>query len=484
MNVQSPARRGGTTAPGGAAPPGDASPRNVSTPTVAGAAEATATTTTTTTGMDMGTDTDTVMTRVPATAIGAARRILRPLATGPFRLVWAGQAAALVADQAFLVALTWLVLEVAGPGGALGTVLAVAAVPGVVLLPVGGWLSDRFGPARMMTRAGVGRAALLAAMAALVLLDAVTLWRVALLGGALSALDALHYPAALSIVPLLVVDEDLAPANALVEGAEQLSGLVGPALAAAALATVGMGATLGGAALAFAATAAAFGAVVRAAARAARQPGAPPGEPSPAERGSLLVGFVHAWRDPLIRPLVIVLAAVSLAGSGPMLVGGAALAETRFGGAGAFGWLLSSFGGGSLLGVVGAGVRSPSPRRGTAVVAAVVAGLGVGMAAVAVVPSLWPAAAIAGGMGIGSGFLGVVLTSWLQERVAPAVRGRVMGVVVFATVALDPVSYALTGWLVAVDLRALFFGSGALLGVVAAAAAAAGAASGAGRGPA
>lgn len=58
-----------------------------------------------------------------------------------------------------------------------------------------------------------------------------------------------------------------------------------------------------------------------------------------------------------------------------------------------------------------------------------------------------------------------------------------MGVVIFATVALDPVSYALTGWLVAVDLRALFFGSAAMLGVVAAvvAATAAGAAHAAGR---
>jgi hypothetical protein len=34
------------------------------------------------------------------------------------------------ADQAFLVALTWLVLQIVGPGAGLGAVVAVASVPG------------------------------------------------------------------------------------------------------------------------------------------------------------------------------------------------------------------------------------------------------------------------------------------------------------------------------------------------------------------
>lgn len=390
----------------------------------------------------------------------------RPLAARPFRLLWAGEAAALLADQACFVALTWLVLEVAGAGGKLGAVLAVAAVPGVVLLPLGGWLSDRFGPAPLLAVAGVGRAGLVAGLATLVLLDAAALWQLSLLGGALSALDALHYPASLSIVPTLVDEEELEPANALVQGAEQVSGMVGPALAAGAVAAVGLGATFGAIALAFAAAAAAFGALVRVADRVPRRERI--GDPTPPSTGgaSLLAGIRYAWADPLIRTLLVVLAALSVATSGPLLVGGAVLAETRFGGAGAFGSLLSAFGAGSLLGVVGAGAGGRAQRRGLSLLV-VTAALGLGLAALAVVPDLGLAAAVAAGMGVGSGYLGVVLTAWLQEQVAPEVRGRVMSLVVFAAVALDPVSYALTGALVETDARGVFLGAGGLLGLVA-----------------
>jgi len=402
----------------------------------------------------------------PLAVLRRGRRLplWRPLAARPFCLLWAGEAASLLADQAFFVALTWLVLELAGPGGALGLVLAVAAVPGVVLLPLGGWLSDRFGPAPLMAIAAVGRAGLMAGLAALVLLDAAALWHLYLLGGALSAVDAVYYPASLAIVPTLVDEEGLEPANALVQGAEQISGMVGPALAAGAVATVGLGATFGALALAFAAAAAAFGGVARAAGRSPRRTDADPAPP-PSGGSSLLAGFRYAWGDPLIRTLLVVLAALSVATSGPILVGGAVLAETRFGGAGAFGILLSAFGAGSLLGVVGAGAAGRARRRGRSLLV-VTAALGLGLAALAVVPDLGLAAAVAAGMGVGSGYLGVVLTAWLQERVAPEVRGRVMGLVVFAAVALDPVSYALTGALVEADARGVFLGAGGLLGLV------------------
>ena len=44
----------------------------------------------------------------------------------------------MLADQAFLVSLTWLVLRITDSGAALGVVLAVASIPGIVLMPLGG----------------------------------------------------------------------------------------------------------------------------------------------------------------------------------------------------------------------------------------------------------------------------------------------------------------------------------------------------------
>ena len=80
----------------------------------------------------------------------------KPLRGRSFRRLWAGAGFSMLADQAFLVALTWLVLRVAGSGAELGAVLAVASVPGAVLMPLGGVLSDRASPALIMFWAARG----------------------------------------------------------------------------------------------------------------------------------------------------------------------------------------------------------------------------------------------------------------------------------------------------------------------------------------
>jgi uncharacterized membrane protein YqjE len=61
-----------------------------------------------------------------------------PLKDRLFRRLFVGEGVALLADQMFLISLTLLVLEVAGPGAQLGSVLAVASIPGALLMLVGG----------------------------------------------------------------------------------------------------------------------------------------------------------------------------------------------------------------------------------------------------------------------------------------------------------------------------------------------------------
>ena len=79
------------------------------------------------------------------------------------------------------------------------------------------------------------------------------------------------------------------------------------------------------------------------------------------------------------------------------------------------------------------------------------------------VPNLFLAATLVVGMGVGAGYLGVVLMAWLQERSKPSLRGRVMSLMMFAAVAVDPLSYALMGVLSELDLRIMFAAAGSLL---------------------
>ena len=370
----------------------------------------------------------------------------------------------MLADQAFLVALTWLVLRVAGSGAELGAVLAVASVPGAVLMPVGGVLSDRSSPALIMICASAGRILLLALLTALILTDATQLWHVYVIAAGLSALDALYYPASMSVVPALVTQDRLGAANALVQGAEQVSGILGPALAGALLALLGLGASFGATTVLFLVATALFGALASAAKPTRTQAHDAPEEERgrSSTRAELIEGARYVLRDPVIRSLLLIVLGTNLAMMGPLYVGGAVLSESRLGGAGAFGTLVAAAGVGSLIGIVGAGSITNFRRRGL-IELSLTGLLGIVVAAIAFVPNLAVALVVATAIGGTASFLGIITISWLQERTEPRLIGRVMSLAMFSAVALDPISFALAGILVGINVTAMFVGAGALL---------------------
>lgn len=388
----------------------------------------------------------------------------KPLKGWPFRRLWAGAGLSMLADQAFLVSLTWLVLRIAGSGAELGAVLAVASVPGAVLMPLGGVLSDRSSPALIMICASAGRILLLALLTVLILRDATTLWHVYAIAAGLSGLDAFYYPASMSVVPALVTQDRLGAANALIQGAEQVSGILGPALAGSLLALVGLGASFGATTVLFLIATALFGALAKVLKPTEVRTGVVLHEerrPSNT-RAELVEGARYVLRDPVIRSLLLIVLGTNLAMMGPLYVGGAVLAESRLGGAGAFGTLVAAAGAGSLIGIVGAGSVSNFRRRGL-IELALTAFLGFIVAGIAFVPNLAVAIAVATAIGATGSFLGVITISWLQERTEPRLLGRVMSLAMFSAVALDPISFALAGILVGINVTAMFVGAGALL---------------------
>jgi MFS family permease len=393
-----------------------------------------------------------------------ALRFWMPLKASAFRRLWAGAGLSMLADQAFLVALTWLVLRVTGSGAELGLVLAVASIPGTILTPAGGVLSDRYSPALIMIWTSAGRVLLLGLLTFLIMADTTRIWHVYVIAAGLSALDALYYPASMSILPTLVDRARLNAANALSQAAEQVSSIFGPALAGTLLALLGLGASFGATAVLFLIATALFGAVARAAKSSGPQASDVP-EEDKGQSGARIEfseGISYVWRDGVIRSLLLILLCTNLAMMGPLYVGGAVLAESRLGGAGAFGTLVGAAGAGALIGVVGAGSVSRFRRRGL-IELGLTGLLGIIVGAIAFVPNLVAAVALATSIGAISSFLGVITISWLQERAEPRLIGRVMSFAMFSAVALDPISFALAGVLVELDLRAMFLAAGTLL---------------------
>jgi len=90
-----------------------------------------------------------------------------------FRLLFTGEGISLLGDQFYFIALPWLVLELTGSAAVLGLVLALQGIPRVACMLVGGAVTDRLSPRRVMTGSNAARLALVSLLVALVLSGAV-----------------------------------------------------------------------------------------------------------------------------------------------------------------------------------------------------------------------------------------------------------------------------------------------------------------------
>ena len=87
----------------------------------------------------------------------AATRSTSPLAVRDFRLFWLGEAVSTLGDQFAMIALPWLALVITGDAFALGTVLALMALPRALFMIIGGAYVDRLSPRLVMLGSNVVR---------------------------------------------------------------------------------------------------------------------------------------------------------------------------------------------------------------------------------------------------------------------------------------------------------------------------------------
>jgi MFS family permease len=398
---------------------------------------------------------ETTTASTPITAPEEPQRgpaMLLPLRLHDFRLIFTGESISLIGDQFHFIALAWLALQLTGSGVALGTVLMAAAIPRAVFMLLGGAMSDRVSPRSLMIVSNALRAVVVTVVAILVLSGNAQLWQLYVLAVIFGVVDAFFHPALNTIVPMVVSERLLPPANALVQVMQQLSALIGPAMAGLVIAAISTGP-------AFAIDAASF-AVATACllfVRGGRRAAPTDGEPREGVLGNIGSGLAYAWRDAPIRAIVLLTAAFNFAFTGPVSVGLPYLAKVRFeGGPAEFGLMLSAFGLGALGGALLAGSLRHVARLGL-VVLLIAAGLGVGLALIGSAPSLWLASAAILLIGVGAGFVNVRVIAWLQARTDEAFRGRVMSLVMLGGVGLAPVSLAISGLIIDLGAVTLLF---------------------------
>ena len=381
-------------------------------------------------------------------------------ASASFRKLWVATSLSLFGDFFSYIAMAWLVLQLTGSGLALGSVLVVQALPRAVLMVVGGALADRISPRLTMLGSMGLRAAFVAPLAVLVLTGRVQMWQVYGIAAVFGVVDAFFMPARSSILPKVVGDAELEPGNALLNVTGQASVIAGPILGGVIVAVLGIG-------WAFAADAACFaiGAlfILWLPSAASSNAGGMARAGGGGFGGEIVAGLRYAWADIGIRVTWIAIAVIDFAANGALGVGLPTLAHDRLGaGAAGLGIMFGAWGVGATLGALGAGFR-PAPKQFGWMIVFLCVWLGAGVGAIGLLPSLLPAALLMGLSGIGTGVVNTYGVSWLQRRTDPAMQGRVMSLVMLASMGLTPLSYALSGVVAQINPALLFLIGGAMM---------------------
>jgi MFS family permease len=363
--------------------------------------------------------------------------MLAPLGVPVFRRVWLGQVANVVGDAVFAVAIALYLLPRADAAHALGIVLGMTALGGVVSLLVGGVLADWYRRGAVIIASDLLRAAAVGGI--LLAGPQAPLWLLGALAAVLGVGSGLYRPAYAAILPSLVPTGMLPGANALRSLVNRL-GVIAGAMIAGVLA----GATSPSLALlvdlvTFLVSIATLAGV--------SEPRAEDDRGESPERGvrSMLRDIANGLRYVFARPWM---AGVMLQGTAQMAMVAAPvtlLLPLLTGPSGWFGWIVAAEAAGAFAGAtIAASLRTRSP--GWVAMLALFAQLPQTVAlALAAHPSVILFASALTGVGLA--VFAVIWTTALQTGVPRAQLGRVFSVDQLAATGLSPVGFVVAGWL-------------------------------------
>jgi MFS family permease len=353
-----------------------------------------------------------------------------------FRLFLGGQLVSQCGTWVQTVAQGWLVLQLTNSALAVGLVTALGSFPILLLTLYGGVVADRVDKRRLVI---VLQSLMLCEALALAVLTHqgwITVHLVMALASFYGLLSAFEVPARQALVSEIVGREDLMNAIALNSSAFNVARVIGPSIAGALIATVGLAAC-------FYLTAASYLAViVGLVLMRVRRPAVPSRAPA---LGALKEGFGYIFGNRWPRALVTIVAGFSVFGSSflPMMP---VFARDVLGlDADGYGVILSAIGLGAAVGAIGMAATGGRIRRGNVVIGTF-ALFGVLLAAGGYAAGFWTALAIFTASGCLMAVNGILANTMLQLEAPDRLRGRVMGFYSFVVLGMAPFGAFQAGW--------------------------------------
>jgi MFS family permease len=365
-----------------------------------------------------------------------------------YRIFFSGQLVSLAGTWMQNVALAWLVIELSGSALAIGALAFWRFVPFTIFGLVAGVVADRFESRKLVMATQGAAMAISIALAVVTLTDTATLpivYVLAALGGVALAFDA---PGRQSLTFQMVGPRELPNAVALNSGLFNGSRVIGPAIAGLVIAAVGTG-------VCFVLNAVSFLAVLTALALV-RQEELRQVEKDPSARmvEGLRRAFSHAWHDPELRRILTVVTLVSTVGFNFHVLVPLLASDTLNVGPEGFGFLSASFGLGALAGALAAATFREASWRLFAVGAGA---FGVLALLLAPVQNAYLAGCILFGIGIAFTLFTANANALVQLSAPDYLRGRLIGIYLFAFLGLAPVGGLMAGWLAELGGTSLAF---------------------------
>jgi MFS family permease len=374
---------------------------------------------------------------------------------GSFILLWAGQFVSQIGDRLAWVAFPWLVYQATGSTLGTGAVFALYTLPYLFFGAGAGVLVDRFNRRWVMVAMDVLRACFA------LLVPLVAGWSLPLvyvLSFAIATCGVLFEPARLAIVPEIVPPGKLLRANSFLATAENLTEILGWALAGVLVAALSTATAFRLDSASFAVSAVClilmrYRAPVRAAAE--RTAGAFMTE---LREG---LSFLRHHRGLLLNTAMILASIAGIGASAPL---GFFLAVRVFGlDTSAFGALEAAMGIGFFVGSLLLAALATRTRKGWTMIAGLIA-MGLCLALVAVTQTVWQACIPYALFGIANAAAIIAVDTYLQEAVPEGLRGRVLGARLTLTQGTYALGVLVSGALASVvDIRILFVAAGALI---------------------
>lgn len=156
-----------------------------------------------------------------------------------FRLLWLGAFTSTTGTWMQTVAQSWVVLSMTGSAFYLGVDAFLATLPMILFSLVGGVAADRFDRRKILLASQVLQMTFAFVLAALIATGVVEVWHIFILSFLTGTVQAIGGPAYQALFPILVRRDEVPNAIALNSMQFNLARMLGPVLAALALATAG-----------------------------------------------------------------------------------------------------------------------------------------------------------------------------------------------------------------------------------------------------